>query len=195
MLRPALLALLAVTLLAFATACGGDESAPGESSYNAYRQLDDARDAAESDLRQAITNINDAAVAEDREGVLAAANDGLDAVDAINDALEAELDAAREMGDVSILAGDAKDLENGLVDSQKSLQYFTQMLELALEDPFLEQPGNIKKVGRLAKQGADTAVEGELAVRKADRKLALALGLDPRVDQVLDNPLGPTTTG
>lgn len=195
MRRPALLALLVLMLLASAAACGGGDSAPGEGSYNAYRQLDDARDAAESDLRQAITDINDAAVAEDREAVLAAANDGLDAVDAINDALEAELEAAREMGEVSILAGDAKDLETGLIDSQKSLRYFTQMLELALDDPFLEGPGNIAKVGRLAKQGADTAVKGELAVRKADRKLALALGLDPRVDQVLDNPLGPTTTG
>lgn len=195
MRRPALLALLVLMLLASAAACGGGDSAPGEGSYNAYRQLDDARDAAESDLRQAITDINDAAVAEDREAVLAAANDGLDAVDAINDALEAELEAAREMGEVSILAGDAKDLETGLIDSQKSLRYFTQMLELALDDPFLEEPGNIAKVGRLAKQGADTAVKGELAVRKADRKLALALGLDPRVDQVLDNPLGPTTTG
>jgi hypothetical protein len=195
MRRPALLALLALTLLASATACGGDESAPGESSYNHYRQLDDARDAAESDLRQAINDINDAAVAEDREGVLVAANDGLDAVDAINDALDAEIEAAHEMGDVSILAGDAKDLETGLVDSQKSLQYFTQMLELALEDPFLEEPGNIAKIGRLAKQGADTAVEGELAVRKADRRLALSLGLKPRLDQVLDNPLGTTTTG
>jgi vacuolar-type H+-ATPase subunit E/Vma4 len=194
MRRPVLLALLVLTLLAAATACGGNDSEPGEESYNAYRQIEDARDEAESDLRQSIADINDAAVAQDRDAVLAAANDGLDAVDAINDALEAELDAAQEMGAVSLLAGDAKELENGLVESQKSLQYFTQMLELALDDPFLEQPGNIAKVGRLARQGADGAVKGELMVRKADRKLTVSLGLEPRLDQALDNPL-TTTTG
>jgi hypothetical protein len=193
MRRPALLVLLVLTLLAAATACGGSDSAPGEESYNAYRQLEDARDEAESDLRQSITDINEAAVAEDRDAVLAAANDGLDAVDAIDAALEAEIEAAQEMGDVSILAGDAKDLETGLLESQKSLQYFTTMLELALDDPFLEEPGNIGKVGRLATQGAQRAVKGELAVRKADRKLAVSLGLEPRLDQALDNPL--TTTG
>ena len=194
MRRTLALALLALALVATATACGGDESEPGEDAYNTYRQLDDARDAAEKDLRLAIKNINDSAVAEDRDAVIAAANDGLAAVDAINDALEAEIDAAQRMGEISILAGDAKQLENGLLESQKSLQYFTQMLELALDDPFLEEPGNIEKVGQLARQGADRAVQGELDVRKADRKLAVALGLEPRSDQVLDNPL-TTTTG
>jgi hypothetical protein len=193
MRKPIALAVIALALLAAATACGGSDSAPGEESYNAYRQLEDARDTAESDLRQSITDINDAAVKQDREAVLAAANDGLDAVDAINDALEAEIDAAQKMGDISLLAGDAKELENGLLESKRSLRYFTIMLELALEDPFLEEPGNGAKVGQLARQGADGAVKGELMVRKADRKLAVSLGLDPRLDQALDNPL--TTTG
>ncbi len=53
--------------------------------------------------------------------MLAAANDGLDAVKAIDKALEAEIAAARELGEISKIAGDAKELENGLLDTRESL--------------------------------------------------------------------------
>ena len=68
------------------------------------------------------------------------------------------------------------------------------MLNVALEDPFLEKDGNQEKVGNLALEGTKLAVQGELAVREADRNIALALGLEPRNDEVLDNPLAPTTS-
>jgi hypothetical protein len=194
MLKPIALVLVSLTVLAGATACGDDPPAPGVEAYNNYRQLEDARNEAESRLRQSISDINTAAVAEDREAVTAAAEEGLDAVKAIDKALEAEIEAAQEMGEVAKIAGDANDLENGLLDSRKSLDYFTQMLNIALDDPFLEAEGNREKVGNLAVEGTNLAVQGELAVRKADRKIAIALGLEPREDQVLDNPLGPTTS-
>jgi uncharacterized membrane protein len=194
MLKPIALVLVSLTVLAGATACGDDPPAPGVEAYNNYRELEDARNEAESHLRQSISDINEAAVAEDREAVSAAAEDGLDAVKAIDKALEAEIEAAQAMGEVAKIAGDANDLENGLMDSRESLDYFTRMLNVALDDPFLETEGNREKVGNLATEGTNLAVQGELAVRKADRAIALALGLEPRQDQVLDNPLGPTTS-
>ncbi len=152
---PKLIALILVslTVLVGATACGDEEPAPGVEAYNTYRELEDARNDAESQLRQAISDINDAAVAEDREAVLAAADDGLAAVKAIDKALEAEIEAARELGEISKIAGDAKDLENGLADTRESLTYFEQMLNIAMEDPFLEKDGNQEKVGNLARRG------------------------------------------
>jgi hypothetical protein len=193
MRKPIALVLILLAVLAGATACG-DEPTPGVEAYNTYRELEDARNQAESQLRQSIADINDAAVAEDRDAVKAAAEDGLDAVDAIEHALEAEIAAARDLGEISKIAGDAKDLENGLLDTQASLDYFRQMLSIALDDPFLEVEKNREKVGQLSVDGSDRAVKGELAVREADRNIALALGLTPRSDQVLDNPVGPTTT-
>ncbi len=193
---PKLIALILVSfaVLVGATACGDEEPAPGVEAYNTYRELEDARNDAESQLRQAIADINEAAVAEDRDAVLAAAEEGLAAVKAIDKALEAEIAAARDLGEISKIAGDAKDLENGLVDTRESLTYFEQMLNIAMEDPFLETGDNQEKVGNLAVEGTNLAVQGELAVRAADRKIALALGLEPRNDEVLDNPLAPTTS-
>ncbi len=188
------LILISLAVLVGATACGDEEPAPGVAAYNTYRQLEDARNEAESQLRQAIADINEAAVAEDRDAVLAAADDGLAAVKAIDKALEAEIEAARDLGEISKIAGDANDLENGLADTRKSLTYFEQMLTIAGDDPFLEQGNNQEKVGDLAVTGTNLAVQGELAVREADRNIALALGLEPRNDEVLDNPLAPTTS-
>ncbi len=197
MRKPIAFVLVLFTVLAGATACGGDDPAPGVEAYNTYRQLEDARNEAESDLRQAIADINDAAVAEDKDAVKHAAQDGLDAVDAIEQALEAEIEAARDLGQISKIAGDAKDLEDGLAETQASLDYFRQLLMIALEDPFLDKKANRTKVGELSTKGAERAVKGEVAVRKADRNIAIALGLKPRLDQGLDNlddPVGPTTS-
>ena len=63
--------------------------------------------------------------------------------------------------------------------------------EIALDDPFLDT--RKKEVDDLATQSTDLAVKGELAIRRADRELALALGLEPRLDQALTTPT--TTTG
>lgn len=191
MRSPTALALLALTVLAAASACGG-ESKPGTDAYNAYRQLEDARNDAESDLRQAFADVSERAAGQNREGVLEAARTGLDAVTAIDAALVAEIDAAKELQQVEALAADGRALEEGLIQSRQGLDLVRRELEIALADPFLEREENKTEIGRLTKQSTDLAVKGELAVRKADRKLALALGIDPRRDQALDNP---TTTG
>jgi hypothetical protein len=39
-------------------------------------------------------------------------------------------------------------------------------------------------VRKLARQSTNLAVRGELAVRRADRAIATALGLEPRADQL-----------
>jgi hypothetical protein len=60
-------------------------------------------------------------------------------------------------------------------------------LDIALHDPFLARRGS--EVRRLANQSATLAVEGELAIRRADHAIATALGVGPRADQLF------TTTG
>jgi hypothetical protein len=72
--------------------------------------------------------------------------------------------------------------------SRNSLALVGEELQIALDDPFLET--RKKEVDDLAKEAADLAVKGELAIRRADRPLALALGLEPRLDQIFG-----TTTG
>jgi hypothetical protein len=176
-----LVALLALLLVA--SACGGDGgSAQGEDLYNAYRSAEDQRDQAESTLRQAFSDIGAAAGKEDRAGVIAAAKRGQTAAAQIDDLLATELEAARGLAEIDELAADGKRLAAGLQQTRDSLALVLRELEIALEDPLLAT--NADKVNDLAKRSLDLAVQGELAVRRADRALAVALGLEPRFDQL-----------
>ncbi|HEX5467845.1 MAG TPA: hypothetical protein VFW80_02225 [Gaiellaceae bacterium] len=184
-----LVALLAALLVAAASACGGGGggSSQGVDFYNAYRTADDQRDQAESRLRQAFADIGAAAGKEDRAGVVAAAMRGQKAASEIDDLLAAELEAAHGLAGIDELDAEGRRLAAGLEQTRDSLALVVQELEIALEDPLLARKAD--EVKDLAKRSTDLAVKGELAVRRADRALALALGLEPRFDQL------QTTTG
>ena len=172
-----------------AAACGGtDHEAHARSLYNAYRTAEDARTDAEEELRLAFRDIANAAQAQDSDAVLEAAQRGQDAVDQINDLITAELEAAQGLEEIDSVSAHAKQLSDGLRLSRSSLALVGEELAIALDDPFLETRKN--QIDDLTKESADLAVKGELAIRRADHALALALGVQPRLDLMFT-----TTTG
>jgi hypothetical protein len=190
--KPKIAAFAALATVAcgfLATACGStDHEAHARSLYNAYRTAEDSRTDAEEELRVAFRDISTAAQAQDREAVLAAAQRGQDAVEEIDDLIAAELEAAQGLAEIDSVSGHAKQLTGGLQVSRSSLALVAKELEIALDDPFLETRKN--ELDDVAKESADLAVKGELAIRRADHALAIALGLEPRPDQMFT-----TTTG
>jgi hypothetical protein len=183
----AVIALVSLAILLAATACGeSDHESHARSLYNAYRIAEDSRTDAEEELRQAFADISEAAQSQDREAVLAAALRGQKAVEKIDGLLSAELEAAQGLAEIDSVATHAKQLSDGLEQSRSSLALVGEELQIALDDPFLET--RKKEVDDLAKESAELAAKGEIAVRRADR--ALALGLEPRLDQIFG-----TTTG
>jgi hypothetical protein len=184
----AALAALVALAAALVTACGGTgQDSHARSLYHADRAAEDSRTDAEEELRAAFSDISTAAQAEDRAAVLAAARRGQKAAADIDSLLATELEAARGLAAIEKVSADAKRLTEGLQQSRDSLALVMKELEIALDDPFLAH--RAKEVNDLAKESTDVAVKGELAVRRADRALALALGLEPRLDQLF------TTTG
>jgi hypothetical protein len=189
--------LLAVFLVALAvpllSACGGNEAdSHAKALYNTYRATEDRRNEPESRLRQAFADISAAAAKEDQAGVVAAARRGLKAIEDINDLLSAELEAANGLKGVAKVSTDASTLAKGLQLTRDSLALVAKELEIALDDPLLARRG--QEVNDLAKQSTDLAVKGEVGVRRADRAIALALGLEPRLDLMFTTTT-PTTTG
>ena len=191
-MKPKIAALAATTTLAcglLATACGStDHEAHAQSLYNAYRTAEDSRTDAEEELRLAFRDIANAAHAQDRDAVLEAAERGQDAVEEINELITAELEAAHGLSEIDSVSAHAKQLSDGLRLSRSSLALIAEELTIALDDPFLET--RKKEVDDLAKESADLAVKGELAIRRADHALALALGLKPRPDQMFTTTSG-----
>lgn len=173
----------------FASACGGSgHEDHARSLYDAYRTAEDARTDAEEELRLAFADISSAAQKLDRAAVIAAAQQGQDAVEKIDDLIGAEIEAAQGLAEIESTAPPAKQLAEGLQLSRESLALVAKELEIALDDPFLDT--RKKEVDALAKESTDLAVKGELQIRRADRALAEALGLEPRLDQMFT-----TTTG
>jgi hypothetical protein len=178
--------LLTIATVAVAGCGGGDEAGRARALYEDYRAAEDRRDDAESRLRQAFSDIVKAAARNDRSGVLDAAKSGQTAAGEIERLLAEELEAARGLTDLKDFAGSGDRLTRGLEKTRQGLRLFAQELEIASDDPFLARGANADKVGRLAREGTELAVEGELAIRKADRALALVLGIEPRIDRVVD---------
>ena len=177
-----LLLLLALGL----TACGGGGGERGEDFYQAYRATEDERSVAEDRLHKAFSDIAVAAERRDRASTLAAVERGQKAIAEIERLLALELEAARGLAQIEALAKDGAQLERGLVTTRKGLRLFARELDIATRDPFLDQKANAREVTRLARTGAYLAADGEMRIRRADRALALALGLEPRFDAALD---------
>jgi hypothetical protein len=181
----------ALLLLAFAAlglgGCGGDgDDEAAKKLYGVYRSTEDVRNEAESRLRTAFSDLAQAAGERDREGVLDAAEDGREAAVEIEGLLAKEIEAAEGLGEFARLEGDADRLKRGLERTRVGLELFDQQLRLAARDPFLDEPANAAEVSRLARRAARLSVDGEFAIRRADRALALALGIEPRFDLMLD---------
>jgi len=189
-LKFAALAALCVLLTSLcAAACGGSSHEDhARSLYDAYRTAEDARTNAEEELRLAFADISSAAQKLDRAAVIAAAQRGQDAVEKIDDLIAAEIEAAQGLAEIESTAPSAKQLAEGLQLSRDSLALVAKELEIALDDPFLDT--RKKELDDLAKESTDLAVKGELQIRRADRTLAEAVGLEPRLDQMFT-----TTTG
>ena len=191
-MKPKIAAAGALVVLAWgllAAACGTtDHEAHAQSLYNAYRTAEDSRTDAEEELRLAFRDIATAAQAQDHDAVLEAAQRGQDAVDQINDLITAELEAAQGLEEIDSVSAHAKQLSDGLRLSRSSLALVGEELAIALDDPFLETRTN--DIDDLAKKSADLSVKGERAIRLADHALALALGLEPRLDQMFTTTSG-----
>ena len=185
----ALAALCVLLTGLFTSACGGSgHEDHARSLYDAYRTAEDARTDAEEELRLAFADISSAAQKLDRAAVIAAAQRGQDAVEKIDDLIGAEIEAAQGLAEIESTAPPAKQLAEGLQLSRDSLALVAKELEIALDDPFLDT--RKKELDDLAKESIDLAVKGELQIRRADRALSEALGLEPRLDQMFT-----TTTG
>jgi hypothetical protein len=190
--QPKIAALAAIAILVcglLATACGStDHEAHARSLYNAYRTAEDARTDAEEELRLAFRDISNAAQAQDRDAVLEAAQRGQDAVEQIDDLVAAELEAAQGLSEIDSVSAHGKQLSEGLRLTRSGLALIAKELTIALDDPLLET--RKKEIDDLATESADLAGKGELAIRRADRALALALGLKPRLDQMFTTTSG-----
>jgi hypothetical protein len=190
--EPKIAALGALVVLAcglLAAACGStDHEAHAQSLYNAYRTAEDARTDAEEQLRLAFRDISTAAQAQDRDAVLEAARRGQDAVEQIDDLIAAELEAAQGLSEIDSVSAHGKQLSEGLRLTRSGLALIAKELTIALDDPFLET--RKKEIADLATESADLADKGELTIRRADRALALALGLKPRLDQMFTTTSG-----
>jgi hypothetical protein len=185
-------AIAALAGLLITGACGGDGDGDegGRELYRAYRAAEDARHEHEGELTQAFRDIAVAAERKDREAALAAVASGEDAAEEIDAVLARELESAGAMREREELSSDAQRLEQGLLKSREALGLIGRQLAIAGRDPFLERRRNAREVRSLAGRAADLSVEGELLVRRADRALARALGVEPRSDPFLEEEGG-----
>jgi hypothetical protein len=185
--------LLSVILALVGAGCGttdGNERA--RDLYRTYRSAEDERDGAEARLRRAFGDIAAAAEIRDRGASLAAVKRGRAAVADIDRLLGREREAALGLEAFDDVSREATRLGQGIRTTRASLRLFSRELDLAALDPFLGDEANVDEIRRLARRAAKLAVTGELEIRRADRAIAVALGLAPRLDRGLD---AETTTG
>ena len=178
-----------VLVAALASGCGGNDAGRdrARADYGAYRAAEDERTGVEKELRQAVSEIGAAASERDRKGVIAAATRGETAAAEIHRLLARELDAATGLAAFEPTAEAGTRLAAGLRITRRGLIAVENELAIAHEDPFLDDERNVAEIGRLARQVVILSREGEFAIRRADRAIALELGLEPRPDSMLDD--------
>jgi hypothetical protein len=181
-------ALAALALVLAVGGCGGNgDDEPGRELYREYRAAEDDRHEHETALTQAFRDLAVATERKDRAAALAAVASGEEAADAIEAVLARELQTAGTMRERKELSSEARRLERGLEKSREALGLIRKQLAIAQRDPFLERRGNAREVRSLAGRSADLSIEGELLVRRADRALARAVGVEPRSDPFLED--------
>ena len=180
-------AALLVALVALpAAACGADENARPKQLYEDYRAADARRDEAEGRLRQAISDLAGAADRRDRPSALAAIARGRVAAAEIERLLTEEIRAAHAIRRYPRFARDAARLEHGLRASREGVRLFARELEIGATDPYLDRKANSQEVNRLAREGGQRSVDGEVEARRPSRALALALGVEPSFDPLVE---------
>jgi hypothetical protein len=190
-LRRTAAVLLAVSAIAAAACGGGSADQRARDLYRSYRSAEDQRTAVEAELSQAFVDIAAAADTRRRTQSLAAVDRGREAAREIERLLGLELKAAVGLAAFENVAADAGRLREGIETTRASLRLFAQELDVAARDPFLTQRADVRQIRDLSRRAARLAVTGELRIRRADRAIALALGLEPRLDPGLE--AGTTT--
>lgn len=189
-LKLVLLLVLALVALPLVGCGGSDDDEAARELYGVYRSTEDERNKAEGRLRRAFSDIALAANERDRGGVLSAVQRGELAAGDIQLLLEEEIEAAVGLVRFDRLSTDAGRLKQGLEQTRRGLQFFVTQLRIGARDPFLDDEANGSEVQRLARSAARLSVDGELTIRRSDRALALALGIEPRLDVLFDAPAG-----
>jgi hypothetical protein len=160
--------------------------------YLTYRSAQERRGPAEERLREAFSDLDAAADTRDRRAALAAIARGREASSEIDILLADEIEAAAALGRFGDIAREARRLEKALTTSRSGLALLVRTLEIGRRDPFLEDSGNQSEVDRLAREAATFSVDGEFARRRAQRALALTIGVEPTFDVLFD--VGAKTT-
>jgi hypothetical protein len=169
---------------------GGDRDAARDRAlddYRTYRAAEDARTAEEKRLREAVSTIAASANERDRAGVIAAATGGQETAVEIHRLLDVELEAAAGLAAFGPTTANGEGLVAGLRMTRRGLEAVERELEIAQADPFLDDDRNSAEISRLSRQVVILSRAGEFAIRRADRAIALELGLDPRPDAMLDD--------
>ncbi len=180
----------AVAALALgAPACGGgDPQERARAHYEDYRVAERERSEAEAELRKSFGEIARGAAARDRVGVSAAAEHGRRTASQIRTLLDAEIEAAVAIAAYEPAAEHARALEAALRRSGAGLEAIEEQLAIALRDPFLDEPGNERRVSELSARSLDHSVPAAFARRRAARAVALALDVEPPFDVMFDFP-------
>jgi hypothetical protein len=187
-MRLKLVLLLALVALPLVGCAGGEDDEAARELYGIYRSTEDVRSKAEERLRRAFSDIALAADERNRGGVLSAVQRGELAAGDIERLLEKEIDAAVGLERFDRLSADADRLKRGLEETRQGLRLFVAQLRVGARDPFLDDDASGSEVRRLAHRAAKLSVDGEFAIRRSDRALALALGIEPRFDVLFDAP-------
>jgi hypothetical protein len=137
-------------------------------------------------LRKAFSDLDAAADRGDRRAAIAAIDHGRKAATEIDVLLADEIEAAIALRGFGDIAPEARRLETALRTSRSGLRLFLRALVIGKRDPFVDAAENRADVNRLAREAATVSADGEFARRRADRALALAVGIEPTFDVLFD---------
>jgi hypothetical protein len=186
-----LLAFTAIATGLLASACGSSgHEEHARSLYNAYRAAEDSRTDAEEELRLAFADISSAAQKLDREGVLAAAKRGQDAVQKIDDLIAAELEAAAGLAEIESTAAHAKKLSEGLELSRQASPSSPRSSKSPSTIPSSTRGSRRSTTSRSSRPTSPSRASSQSGARSRARARPR---LEPRLDQALTTPT--TTTG
>ena len=182
----------AVTLAAaalLAAACGGQSAEQhAKERFGAYVQAEQARGRAEDDLRRVFGELARSAGKRDQAGVRAAVGRGKHALSEIDASLEIEIGSAEALAAYEPTRDDGRKLADALRRTRAGTKLVDRQLSIASRDPFLDTTANEREVGRLSSQITTTSVAAAFARRRAQRAIALALGVEPPLDVMYDVP-------
>jgi hypothetical protein len=120
--------------------------------------------------------------------VRAAVGRGKHALSEIDASLEIEIGSAEALAAYEPTRDDGRKLADALRRTRAGTKLVDRQLSIASRDPFLDTTANEREVGRLSSQITTTSVAAAFARRRAQRAIALALGVEPPLDVMYDVP-------